>query len=436
MTSSELHRKLLYNGYTELSDYLKNSLVNRYIYNLLLKLQNEQRITTPILTIFNEVYYQCVRVQSDGTPAKDLSRRYFDEEEDWLGPESGHDNLLVFCLVWVLVKRKIKPLYYEDLFLQHLEPLIDCCEFHKDAIGLLRYMEKEDIYSPYKFSTRSCPISDIPMRIDLKYRTDMTLTDRVKTTLSLPVESSPIDFNPWRKVTDNFSEKSITFFVMLYKNRQDQLRLIERIEKACTRNEYKKLADFFLRLRNHIREGSYVNQSIPYSHTIDDVVYGTTGEWQDYRDRFMTLLDESESWVGRYWQLQKKHKTELEIVEAKYQAELEQLKLRLDGASKQEKRHHTTDSSHEELSLNIADMVAHIKKTFSKDSALEFITMYYQLATEHGIPVDAKTSKLLDGIMPAIIQRDNPRMTYNIDYVQQLNTNPHQVINRISKEEE
>lgn len=68
MNASELSRQLLFYGYDEVTDYLKNSPLNRYIYKKFLTILPEYGITVPLVTMFNEIYYQCVRVNYDGMP--------------------------------------------------------------------------------------------------------------------------------------------------------------------------------------------------------------------------------------------------------------------------------------------------------------------------------------------------------------------------------
>lgn len=47
MNASELSRQLLFYGYDEVTDYLKNSPLNRYIYKKFLTLLPEYGITVP-----------------------------------------------------------------------------------------------------------------------------------------------------------------------------------------------------------------------------------------------------------------------------------------------------------------------------------------------------------------------------------------------------
>ena len=81
MNAPELHRKLLYCGYSDVTDHLRNSPLNRYLYKKLLMLMPMHDIDVPIVSIFNEVYYQCVRVRFDSKPGVDVAKRYFPEVE-------------------------------------------------------------------------------------------------------------------------------------------------------------------------------------------------------------------------------------------------------------------------------------------------------------------------------------------------------------------
>ena len=85
MTASELNRKLLYRGYDDMVDYLRNSPLNRMIYQVLLTYGPKPMSKLPMLTIFNEAFYQLFRINIDSNPGVDLRRRYLDEEEAYLG---------------------------------------------------------------------------------------------------------------------------------------------------------------------------------------------------------------------------------------------------------------------------------------------------------------------------------------------------------------
>ena len=177
MNSSELHRKLLYCGYTDLSDYLQSPL-NRYIYKQLLAKSQEYAIDKPILVLFNEIYYECVRIQSDGRPGDNLSLRYLKEEEAWLGSHIA--ARLVFCVVWAILQRKRQLRLPEACFVEGMTPMVEACEFSAMAHDMVSYMEAENLYAPYDFSPMPCPIQEIPERIDLQYHSSMTVVEKIK----------------------------------------------------------------------------------------------------------------------------------------------------------------------------------------------------------------------------------------------------------------
>lgn len=214
-TSSELHRKLLFCGHTELTDFLQNSPVNRYIYKMIIAYDS----TVPALAILYEVYYQCIRVQSDGNSGEDVSRRYIDEDCEWLGDDDA--IMMVFCLVLALIERKVRVSENKQCWMQHIR---SCLEGHRHMSaynGFVAYMFGKDYHSPYEFKSKSCPIDEILVRIDLEYNFSLLKWGKVKARLNMSVKNSAFDFNPWRKVTDNFSPNTILWYVKLYKTRED-----------------------------------------------------------------------------------------------------------------------------------------------------------------------------------------------------------------------
>ena len=262
MTSSELHRKLLYCGYDDMSAYLMNKPINQYMHKLMLDLCEKHQIEVPVLTLFNEVYYQCARVQYDGDSYGEVRTRYLVEEQVWLQSDKAAE--LVFSMVWALYQRKANRSEREDFLIENISLAIFDSEFLRPAYEFVHYMEEHGL-RPYKlFLTKPIRIKMIPKRIDLEYHTSMTLKEKIFRFFSLPVESSARDFNPWRNVTDNYSEKVIKFYITLYTDRQSQIELLERIESACTKDEYKAHKDMFDQLDYDVHWGAYVPGSGSY----------------------------------------------------------------------------------------------------------------------------------------------------------------------------
>lgn len=433
MDSSTLHRKLLYCGYSDVADHLKNSPINRYIYKLLIDLLPAYQIAVPVVNIFNEVYYQCVRIQSEGNPTEEISRRYIDEEEVWLGSDSGNTNMLVFSIVWALFKRKRKLQLNEASFLTLLTPLVNESEFVSVGQVMVKYMEDNNIHTPNKFKFMPCPIEDIPMRIDLEYHTTMTKMEKLKNALSLPVESSDVDFNPWRKVTDGFSKQEILWYVYLYSNREDQLRLVERIKRACTKNELHNLCDFFDWLVDNIRNGDYVVNSTPFMHISRDYIRSMGWHYDSYEMDAKMFDKVRGNYERQIKELDEKHQLDLNRMKSKYQAEIDELKQRLERNPTKEQMTANKSEVMDELTLTLNEMAAFMKNRFTKSGADEVCAMLYRKAIEHGCTSE-ETFKTIDSIVTNILQRDATHQTINIPSATQVNIGPKEVNNYTNEE--
>ena len=80
VNASELNRLLLFHGQNDVTDFLRNSPLNRFLYKKLLGVLSASGIAVPAVKLFNEIYYQCARVNYDGMPGVDVGRRYWSEE--------------------------------------------------------------------------------------------------------------------------------------------------------------------------------------------------------------------------------------------------------------------------------------------------------------------------------------------------------------------
>lgn len=80
-------------------------------------------------------------------------------------------------------------------------------------------------------------------------------------------------------------------------------------------------------------------------------------------------------------------------------------------------------------------MATFVKERFSRAGANEVCTMLYSKASEHRF-LEEDTFKLIDGIVPGVIEREKPHQTFEMPNVQQFNNNPHQVINHAKEEDE
>jgi hypothetical protein len=79
--------------------------------------------------------------------------------------------------------------------------------------------------------------------------------------------------------------------------------------------------------------------------------------------------------------------------------------------------------------LSVSEMIEIVKERFSKSGADEFYGMISNLAVKHGCMNEAMW-QMIDGIVPAVIERDKPRQTVRIPHAAQVNINPQRVINQ------
>lgn len=86
MNAAELNRLLLFHGQNDVTDFLRSSPLNRFLYKKLLGVLSASGIAVPAVKLFNDIYYQCARVNYDGMPGVDVGRRYWSEAAGWTAP--------------------------------------------------------------------------------------------------------------------------------------------------------------------------------------------------------------------------------------------------------------------------------------------------------------------------------------------------------------
>lgn len=85
------------------------------------------------------------------------------------------------------------------------------------------------------------------------------------------------------------------------------------------------------------------------------------------------------------------------------------------------------ESEEEEMKLGISEVVARVKERFSKHGAEEVSMMLFRFAFDHDC-LTKETYELIDGIVPAVMQRNKPQNNVNIKKAGQVNINPKKVI--------
>lgn len=385
MTASELHRKLLYCGFDDMADYLRDSPFNRCIYNVIITHKPKRPIDTPILTIFNEVYYQCVRIGLDDDPGSNLEQRYLDEETEWLGSRDA--ALLVFSVVWGILRRKHYRSFNEDWFVSRFYPLIDD-GFDEGSYQLLahiiiKYTAGERLLPPNRFRPMPCPAKDLPAK--------------------------PKIF--WNKVTNQFSHKGVESLVSLYATIEQQQTFLNKLKTICTAKEAEKAN--LEKTREDINAGAYLRSS---------------EDEEEYDEKLeLTYKEELKELKEKYERLQKRHEQELFSQEYSFKREISELREMLERKKIDETRFY---EPHAYL-FSAAEMITHVTERFSKTAADEFSVMLYQLAVKHGY-LDERICQMIDDIVPSVLKRESLHQTIEIPSAGQVNINPQNVHNHKS----
>lgn len=446
MNASELNRKLLYCGLNDLTDYLRNSPLNRYLYKVLLVELPHRKIDTPIVTMFNEIYYQCVRVRYDGNPGQDVYKRYIDAEARWLNSKLAAE--LVFDFVWVLFNLRSTLSFHEECFLEQLTPLIEGSEYRTFSTQLLSDMKDESMWLTDGFPTMSCPVEEIPLRYDA----DIPSVSRIKQAflnILMDDESfSEMRVNPWRIVTNDFSHSSIEELIKLYIDVNDQLALVNRIQLAIPRQEEEKLGLYIYHLQQAIRHGMYIPHisggfdSALFSDFDIDVEAERSfaagiqqaEEEEEKEEKQEQIYKREEILKNQLEEQRYSYEMKIASLESKYQREIEALVKELNEREQSVKDSMDALPPSQEVSLSLLKMITHVKEQFSKPAAEEFVNMFYHLSMAQG-NIDETNAMLIDSIVPAIIKRDSPHTQIDVTTAHQVNIRPGQVINKTSEEE-
>lgn len=237
MDSSELTRKLLFCGYDEATSYLNDSELNRYLYKKFLDIVPKHHIKVPIVTLFNEVYYQCVRVNYDGLPGVDVEHQYIAEEKRWL--KSDEATQLVFATVLALLAAKDEHTFNEECFMNGIAAYVKDGLFCDFANALYDAIKDTPITVPTEFRAMPCPASEIPM---LSIEQTRRFSNSAHLLLSM-VENEGFmkQLNEWQaynyawiQVTDHYSDEVLKKYLDLYPDPADKIQVIECIRTSLS----------------------------------------------------------------------------------------------------------------------------------------------------------------------------------------------------------
>lgn len=441
MNASELNRKLLFQGHHELTDYLRDSPLNRFLYEEFLNIFSASGIDVPVVKLFNEIYYQCVRINYDVAPGIDFGRRYWAEEEVWL--QSSEGAQLVFCAVWALLSGDRERPFQENCFLSALVPYLRNSAFCHFAEKLARKLHASTTKVPEHFPVMTCPVSEI--------FPEFTLTKELeKSFWGYSDPRQDVTMNAWRRtwenVTCNYAHSVIEKYVRLYPDPDDQLKLIACMRVPLCPKMHPEELRFLKELSQRIITGSFDLEDRPLfppmaspdmdAEEPDERRFCLSLEGTEESrnlDLAMRYREERDTLRSQVEEMRKSHAMELAQLEAKYKAEIKVLqedneKFIRWPLKKKSGLLTQSDQGSNVLVFSINDVVAHVKERFSRSGGEEVCTMLYRFAVEYGNQ-SKETFKLIDSIMPAIIYRDLPHQTFEFPHVTQFNNNPGTVVN-------
>jgi len=407
---SELRRIMLFNGYIDVTDYLKNSPINRWIYKDLLTLLPAEGIEVPVVKIFQEIYYQLVSIPLDKHPGADIGKRYLDESSVWLSSASAAQ--LVFCTVEAMLKRKEELTFAEEIFLEQLQPLIAGSKFKSVGKGLIDYMESVGIFTPGVIEPMPISVFYIPDKYRIPQREEYSFLDSIKLALGFNVRKTEEQANPWMVITDNFSLEQTEWFIKLYKSAMEQESLLDLMQESCTESDLIHYAITIQDLRRLIQHGMYdpVAFRAAVGDTADEAADSLLG------DSVAAGVDDSVT-------------TEVADSVTAEVADSVTAEVAGDTLSGGVADDTVTLGMLDDLKLSVSEMIEIVKERFSKSGADEFYGMISNLAVKHGW-MNESLWKMIDGIVPAVIERDKPRQTVRIPHAAQVNINPQRVINQ------
>ena len=213
------------------------------------------------------------------------------------------------------------------------------------------------------------------------------------------------DTEAWEGVTNNFSQKTIERFIELYETPAEQKALLDVIEKAYKDSGSKDHRVNFLQLASNISAGNYHKAA-------DD-----EAEYQEGMD--LSYKEQLDNLRKIYEELKRAKENEIRALEYHHQYEVKELRELLENKALEKKWHNDSKV----LLFTFTEMVEIVKERFSKGAAEEFCNMLYQLALKHGY-LDRGITKEIDGIVPAILQRNALHQTLEFHDTNMVNINP------------
>ena len=201
-------REKIYCDRKELDDFLlllPSATLNKSIYDTLLAVREPDpehdrphRLNVPALQIFNEAYYQCIKLHIDKHPEEDIYNNYFIDARENLGSTIAAEVVfsIVFVLLSSMASRTVKTENFAQIIRERLTPksayfglFVPIAE-HFNSIGL------------------AFPLTFIPEPIDVK----------------LPGKLN------WASITHDYNPQLVAEAVLLAPNEDGQHAILDAIE--------------------------------------------------------------------------------------------------------------------------------------------------------------------------------------------------------------
>lgn len=226
------YKPFTYQPRKDIDEFLNESDLWNELYETFLTVKdNTYRLKVSSVVMFNEVYYQCVRVAQDSHPEEDVWYNYLNDARDNLGWRYASD--LCFSIAYAALSLMQNPPRQATRFCAILAGKI----FANDAHYFPAFKELVDrLKSEGKlYDVRFLPTPMKPGDIFSEERTSIDYNGNV-------TRSPLYDDEWWKNVTDNFCVENIKEIVSLWSEPKDKLSILERIEEAYQTDEQKRNA--------------------------------------------------------------------------------------------------------------------------------------------------------------------------------------------------
>lgn len=411
MNASELHRKLLYKGHSVLSAFFEENPLNNLLYQFLREVKPRHQVNMSMVTIFNEVYFNCIRASRDLTPGDNMFERYIAEEKIWTSSSLATD--LIFCMVYMVLSVQKERSYPLECFRTVISSCVQNTSFWEETESYIKKLKAESGEFVSDFTPQPVAVNEIP-----------SYTEPQAQTIIESIMHNYSQQNPWRILTNDYAQTYILDFLRCYHSPDDQRVLLERIKESSQSAERMMMEGFYEETLELIDMGEFLPRKFEtpaISTSAKDSNSELSIAYQQIEFQKQQMVDLEQTYMAKLNEQRADFDRRLSRLDTLYQAELSANK----EAVEKEK---STQVAQTEPFFTLKELVAHACSQCSPQSADAITTMLYRLAGIHGY-TDSESIELIDSIIPAIEQRHALQQTMQFPHVQQFNNNPQTVSN-------